>query len=229
MRVSVVLLPGSNCDHDMVYAFKKVPGAAVEIVWHRDRDLKNPDVVAVPGGFSYGDYLRCGALAKLSPVMEEVKKFADKGGPVIGVCNGFQILCEAGLLPGVLLQNIKRKFLSQFVDLKVESNSTPFTRNFGEGEMLSCPIAHFEGNYYADDETIRTLEEEGRVIFRYSSDCGGVDADDICSNPNGSKNSIAGICSKGRNVVGMMPHPERAVDQIIGGKQGLKIFESVLG
>jgi phosphoribosylformylglycinamidine synthase subunit PurQ / glutaminase len=230
-RVSVVVFPGSNCDHDVIHLYRSLLGTDVAQVWHKDRDLKKPDVVIVPGGFSYGDYLRTGALAKLSPVMEEVSAFAKKGGPVLGICNGFQILCEAGLLPGVLLQNIGMKFLSRFVNLKVENTTTPFTRALSKGSVITCPIAHGEGNYFADPETIKKLEAEGQVIFCYSDPAGNVQPGDRESNPNGSVNAIAGISSAQGNVVGMMPHPERAAESIIGwiGQEtGRAIFESAI-
>ena len=230
-RVSVVVFPGSNCDHDVIHLYRALLKTDVYQVWHKDRDLKNPDLVIVPGGFSYGDYLRTGALAKLSPVMESVSEFAKKGGPVLGICNGFQILCEAGLLSGVLLQNIGMKFLSQFVHLKVENTKTPFTTKLSKGAIISCPIAHGEGNFFAAPETIKALEGEGQVVFRYCAETGVVKNEDRRSNPNGSINSIAGICSPKGNVVGMMPHPERAAEALIGwigGETGRPVFESVL-
>ncbi|MCO6429566.1 MAG: phosphoribosylformylglycinamidine synthase subunit PurQ [Deltaproteobacteria bacterium] len=228
MRVSVVVFPGSNCDHDVIHLYQKVLGSTVSSIWHRDRDLKKPDIVIIPGGFSYGDYLRTGAMAKLSPVMSEVAKFAEQGGSVLGICNGFQILCECGLLPGVLLQNIGMQFLSRFVSLRVENNSTTFSRNYVVGEVLTCPIAHGEGNYFADREIIQQLEDEGRVVFRYCSPSGEVDSSNLNWNPNGSINSIAGICSAKGNVVGLMPHPERSSEKIVGfvGEQsGVKVFQ----
>jgi phosphoribosylformylglycinamidine synthase len=230
VRVSVVVFPGSNCDHDVLHLYGLL-GQRVESIWHRETDLKKPDLVVLPGGFSHGDYLRTGALAKLSPIMHEVRKFAEAGGPVIGICNGFQILCEAGLLPGVLLQNLPRKFLSQFVTVKIESPNTPFTRGIEAGKVMCCPIAHFDGNYFADDETVRTLEGEGRVVFRYCDAQGKIDHESRICNPNGAKNSIAGICSDTRNVVGLMPHPERAAEKSVGfiGKEsGRCIFEASL-
>ena len=230
-RVAVVVFPGSNCDHDVIHVFRNLLRAEVVPVWHKERDLRNPDVVIVPGGFAYGDYLRTGALAKLSPVMEEVSKFGKKGGPILGICNGFQVLCEAGLLPGALLQNVKTKFLSQFVHVKVEDVRTPFTRTLDKGAILTCPIAHGEGNYFADVETIKRIEGEGQVIFRYSDPQGSVDEKSLDWNPNGAMRSIAGICSEGRNVVGMMPHPERSSEALVGGigdSSGRPLFESVL-
>ena len=228
MKVAVVLFPGSNCDHDICYLFGSVLSCDVDVVWHRESSLGDPDLVMIPGGFSYGDYLRCGALAKVSPIMKAVKEFAAKGGAVLGICNGFQILCESGLLPGVLLQNVRRKFLSQFVDIKVENTSTPFTKALEVGSVINCPIAHFEGNYFADSDTIRSLEDNNQVIFRYCSGDGEVDSSSLVSNPNGSINSIAGISNEEGNVVGMMPHPERAIQDVIGGTSGLGIFQSLL-
>lgn len=229
MKVSVLVFPGSNCDHDVEHVCGSVLKQDVSMVWHKDHDLKNPDVVVVPGGFSYGDYLRTGALAKLSPIMEEVRKFAAKGGSVIGICNGFQILCEAQLLPGVLLQNSGMKFLSQFVGVRVERADTPFTKKYNVGDVIECPIAHGEGNYFADAETIKSIEGNGQVVFRYASREGIVNAGDSELNPNGSLNAIAGICNEKRNVVGMMPHPERASEDLvgyIGGETGRRLFES---
>ena len=230
MKVSVIVFPGSNCDHDVIHLYGLL-GQKVSSIWHRETDLKSPDILVIPGGFSHGDYLRTGALAKLSPVMKEVKRFAESGGPVIGICNGFQILCEAGLLPGVLLQNIRRRFLSQFVTYKVESTQTPFTRKLKVAEVLRSPIAHFEGNYFADPDTLSALEDNSQVIFRYCDLNGKVSHSDFNCNPNGAANSIAGICNKGRNVVGLMPHPERAAEKLVGwlgADHGRQIFESSL-
>lgn len=216
MRVSVVLFPGSNCEHDVVHVYGTLLNAQVEVVWYADEDLKKPDLVVLPGGFAYGDYLRTGALAKIAPIMPAVKQFAEKGGPVLGICNGFQILCEVGLLPGTLLRNKQLKFLSQFVHLKVENDQTPMTRGVKPGTIVTCPIAHGEGNYFAFPDTIRELESEGQVVFRYVDSKGKVANDDLDINPNGAINSIAGICNKKRNVVGLMPHPERSAEQGIG-------------
>lgn len=231
MKVSVLVFPGSNCDHDISHVFGTVLKQDVSLVWHKDRDLKNPDLVVVPGGFSYGDYLRTGALAKLSPIMSEVYRFAENGGRVLGICNGFQILCEAGLLPGVLLQNSSTRFLSQFVHITIANNKTPFTSQYAMGEVITCPIAHGEGNYFADPVTVQALEDEGRVVFRYCDVSGKVDAGSAAFNPNGSVHAIAGICSKNGNVVGMMPHPERASERsvgAIGAESGRRLFESCL-
>ena len=231
MKVKVVVFPGSNCDHDMVYTYSTLLGASVETVWHWDRDLGSPDLVVIPGGFSYGDYLRTGALAKMSPVMDEVISFANKGGPVIGICNGFQILCEAGLLPGALLQNVSMRFLSRFVHIKTESTETVFTRKFNQGHVIHCPVAHFDGNYFADAATIQSLEDNGQVAFRYCDSEGRVDSDSRELNPNGSINAIAGVMNEKRNVLGMMPHPERAAEKIvghIGGDSGKDFFANSL-
>ena len=228
MRVSVVVFPGSNCDHDVLHVYKHHLNATVRSVWHKDNDLGKPDVVILPGGFSYGDYLRTGALSKLSPVMQSVSEFAAQGGSVLGICNGFQILCECGLLPGVLLQNQGMRFLSQFVHIKVENNKTAFTKKFKESEIVTCPVAHGEGNYFADPETIDRLEGEGRVVFRYCSDAGQIDHQNQLLNPNGSINSIAGICNEKGNVVGLMPHPERSAEELIGyigENSGLRVFQ----
>jgi phosphoribosylformylglycinamidine synthase subunit PurQ / glutaminase len=227
MKVSVVVFPGSNCDHDVIHVYQKLLSAQVKSIWHKDTDLGNPDVVVLPGGFSYGDYLRTGALAKLSPVMRSVSEFASKGGKVIGICNGFQILCESGLLPGVLLQNVGMQFLSQFVHIKVERTNTAFTDKYKKGEIITCPIAHGDGNYFADSETISRIEGQGQVVFRYCDVNGKISNQDRSVNPNGSINSIAGICNEAGNVVGLMPHPERASEEIVGfiGKSsGLKMF-----
>lgn len=227
MKVSVVIFPGSNCDHDIIYAYQALLGAEVNTVWHKDTDLKNPDIVVLPGGFAYGDYLRTGAMAKVSPIMVEIKRFAERGGKVIGICNGFQILCEAQLLPGALLQNIDTRFLSTFVHIKVENNRTAFTNQLRKGEVITCPISHGEGNYYADPESIARLEGEGLIVFRYCSQSGEVDHNSRATNPNGSINSIAGITNQGGNIVGLMPHPERAAQDTvgyIGRSTGLSVF-----
>lgn len=232
MRVSIIVFPGSNCDHDVIYTYETLLGAKVSSVWHRDTDLKNPDLVVLPGGFAHGDYLRTGAMAKVSPIMPEIIKYAAKGGPVLGVCNGFQILCEVGLLPGVLLRNVQMKFLSCFVHIKIENNQTAFTAGLQESQVVTCPIAHGEGNYYADSETLAKLESDGRVVFRYCNYAGKVDPRDLTTNPNGSLNAIAGICNEKGNVVGLMPHPERASEKLIGyvgADSGLSIFSASLG
>jgi phosphoribosylformylglycinamidine synthase I len=217
MKVSVIVFPGSNCDHDAQYVYQNLLKCEVSLVWHRDRDLKDADIVVIPGGFSYGDYLRTGAMARLSPAMQEVKSFSEKGGKVIGICNGFQILCEAGLLPGALLRNSSRKFISKFVSLKVENTTSSFTKLYSKGDIITCPVAHGEGSYYADQDTLTSLEDNGQVVFRY------------IQNPNGSAHDIAGICNKLGNVVGLMPHPERASEQLVGAlgsTTGLKVLQS---
>lgn len=229
MKVAVVVFPGTNCDHDAEHVFGTQLGCAVTPVWHRSTDLGGADLVVLPGGFSYGDYLRTGALAKLSPVMAAVKKHAQGGGRVLGICNGFQILCESGLLPGALLENVGRVFLSQFVHLSVGSTNSFFTKRMKLGDVISCPIAHFQGNYFADGDTLKNLEVKQRVVFRYCDSAGVVEHDDRLINVNGSAHSIAGVCSEDGNVVGMMPHPERATELLtgyIGGESGLSPFAS---
>ena len=217
MKVGVVVFPGSNCDHDTVHVLGDVCGQDVRLVWHKDSDLRDLDAVILPGGFSYGDYLRTGALAKFSPIMREVKTFADKGGLVIGICNGFQILCEAGLLPGALMRNATRTFICRFLNLSVETTNSPFTSQMTKGQILSVPIAHGDGNFFADPETLKRLNGEERVAFRYHGE-----------NPNGSLESIAGIINEQRNVLGMMPHPDRSSEQILGSSDGKQIFESMV-
>ncbi len=227
MRVAIIVFPGTNCDQDIEHVYAGLLGAQTTKVWHRDSDLKSPDLVVLPGGFSYGDYLRTGALAKLSPVMESVKSFAAGGGRVLGICNGFQILCEAGLLPGVLLENVGRRFLSRFVHIKVESPRSFYTGHMKVGHVITCPIAHFQGNYFADAATLESIEKHGQVVFRYCDGDGAVRDDDRDVNVNGSLHSIAGVTNRDGNVVGLMPHPERAVEQIvgaIGGETGLTPF-----
>ncbi|APD08919.1 MULTISPECIES: phosphoribosylformylglycinamidine synthase subunit PurQ [Thermus] len=222
MRWAIVRFPGSNCDEDARFALEKA-GIQAAFVWHTERDLKGFDGVFLPGGFSYGDYLRAGALAAKSPVMEAVRRFAAEGRYVIGVCNGFQILTEAGILPGALLANLNLHFTCKEVGVRVERNDLPFTRRYAQGQVLRLPIAHAEGRYYADPETLRRLEEEGRVVFRYAPLAGERDY-----NPNGSLNDIAGIVNERGNVLGMMPHPERAVDPMLGGEDGLPLFLGLL-
>ena len=225
MRFAVVVFPGSNCDHDAHHALASVLGQEVELVWHKATDLGGADVVVLPGGFSYGDYLRCGAIARFSPVMTRVKEFAAAGGPVIGICNGFQVLLEAGLLPGGIRRNRDLKFICEHVHLRVESADTPFTRSAVAGQVLRIPIAHGEGNYYADPETLRELGDNRQIVFRYTAPDGTRDED---WNVNGSTDAIAGICNRGRNVVGLMPHPERACEAAVGSTDGRVVFESVL-
>ena len=225
MKFAVVVFPGSNCDHDAYHAAKHVLGHEAEFVWHKETSLKGADVVILPGGFSYGDYLRTGAIAQFSPVMNAVKAFAAAGGPLLGICNGFQVLCETKLLPGALLRNRDLKFRCAHVCVRVEQTDTPFTAGASRGQTLSLPIAHGEGNYFADADTLATLEASGRVIFRYCDASGQVTEE---SNPNGSLHSIAGICNEQRNVVGLMPHPERACESPLGSRDGLVLFESVV-
>ncbi len=217
MKFGVVIFPGSNCDRDMVEALSKNLGAETIELWHKDEDISQfttDDCIVLPGGFSYGDYLRCGAIAQFSPMMKSVIKFANAGGKVLGVCNGFQILCEAGLLPGALLRNENQKFICKNV----------FIKNEQDNETLSIPIAHGEGRYYADETTLANLATNNQILYKYCNEAGEID--DL-SNPNGSTNSIAGICNEGRNVFGMMPHPERAVNGQLGNEDGLKVFEKL--
>ena len=225
MKFSVIVFPGSNCDEDAYHAAHDVLGEQAEYVWHKDTDLKGADVVILPGGFAHGDYLRTGAMARFSPIMREVEAFASRGGPVLGICNGFQVLLEAGLLPGAMLRNRGLKFLCEHVNLRVEQTDTPFTSACRKGQVLRLPIAHGEGNYFAEPDVIARLERNRQVIFRYTDSAGEV-AD--AANPNGAAAAIAGLCNEGRNVVGLMPHPERACESILGSADGLVIFESVV-
>ncbi len=232
MRVAVVVFPGTNCDQDVLHVFGGLLKAEAYPVWHRDTDLQNADLVVLPGGFSYGDYLRTGALAKLSPVMQSVKDFAAQGGKVLGICNGFQILCESGLLPGVLLENVGRRFLSQFVHIRADRSNAFFTSGMPENKVITCPIAHFQGNYFADAATLAELEKNGQVVFRYCDATGKVAPGDYSINVNGSCNAIAGISNKAGNVVGLMPHPERAAESLVGyvgGDSGLEPFKVAVG
>ncbi|RPH37039.1 phosphoribosylformylglycinamidine synthase subunit PurQ [bacterium] len=225
VRFGVVVFPGANCDHDAYYAAKKVMGQDAVFLWHKEADLQGADVVILPGGFSYGDYLRCGAIARFSPVMKEVVRFANQGGTVIGICNGFQILLESGLLPGVLLRNASLRFICKYVHVKVENADTRFTRGCREGEVLAIPIAHGDGNYFTDHETLRRLEAQQQVVFCYCGPDGDVTP---AANPNGSIANIAGIMNEAGNVLGMMPHPERASDPVLGHTDGQKIFTSLI-
>jgi phosphoribosylformylglycinamidine synthase len=224
-KFGVVIFPGSNCDHDCYYVIKHVLKERVEFIWHKDKDLNNYDCIILPGGFSYGDYLRAGAIAKFSPVMNEVIKYANKGGLVIGICNGFQILLESGLLPGAMIKNKSLKFICKHVYLKVENNDTPFTNSYKTNEVIKLPIAHAEGNYYVDRDTLKELVDNRQILFRYSDKDGEIDEE---SNPNGSVYNIAGICNKGRNIAGMMPHPERGAEAILGNEDGRRLFESII-
>jgi len=223
--VGVVIFPGSNCDHDTYHVVKHVCGQQAKFIWHKDSDLSGLDAVILPGGFSYGDYLRTGAIAKFSPVMGAVAEFAKKGGPVLGICNGFQILQEAGLLPGAMLRNRSVKFLSQPVNIRVERNDTAATAGLRVGEVLTMPIAHGEGNFYMPDAELDELESKGQVVFRYTDIGGGLDD---AANVNGSARAIAGVCNAGRNVVGLMPHPERACELELGSADGRRIVEALL-
>ncbi len=224
MRFGVVVFPGSNCEMDCYHVIERVLDRPVSYVWHQETDLKGYDCLVLPGGFSYGDYLRCGAIARFSPVMEAVKGFAADGGLVIGICNGFQILLEAGLLPGAMLRNTSLSFICRFVDLRVENAATPWTRKASPGQVLRMPIAHGEGNYTADPEVLDGLEGRGQVVLRYCNPEGEVLPE---ANPNGSARNIAGICNEGFNVFGLMPHPERASEALLGSTDGLFIWESV--
>lgn len=224
MKIGVVTFPGSNCDYDCYKAAREVLDADTVYLWHRSHDLEDVDAVFLPGGFSYGDYLRAGSIASLSPIMREIKAFAEAGGPVIGICNGFQILCETGMLPGALIRNQSLRFSSKPVYLRVERSVAPFTTAYAEGEVLRVPIAHGEGCYVAPDEVLDQLESDKRVLFRYCDAFGEVSAE---SNPNGSARNIAGIVNSRGNVLGMMPHPERAVDSLLGSTDGVGLFESL--
>ncbi len=226
MKFGVVVFPGSNCDHDAYHACKKILGQDAVFLWHKESDLQGCDAVILPGGFSYGDYLRCGAIARFSPVMKEVVRFARQGGTVLGICNGFQILLEAGLLPGVLLRNASLRFVCKYVNLRVENPETRFTGGCRRGEILSIPVAHGEGNYFTDPETLARLEDEQRIVFRYCDVKGGTT---FAANPNGSLAGIAGIVNEQGNVLGMMPHPERACDPVLGHTDGQRILRSVIG
>ncbi|HHF97983.1 phosphoribosylformylglycinamidine synthase subunit PurQ [Candidatus Aerophobetes bacterium] len=224
MKFGVVVFPGSNCDYDCWWAIKKVTGEKVDFIWHKEENIEEFDCIVLPGGFSYGDYLRAGAIARFSPVMRKVKEFAQKGGLVIGICNGFQILLEAGLLPGAMRKNKNLLFICKYTYIKVENNLTPFTKLFKKGEVAKIPIAHFEGNYYVDEKTLSEMKKNNQIIFRYCNKEGKITED---SNPNGSVEAIAGICNKGKNVLGMMPHPERCSEAILGSEDGKLIWESI--
>jgi phosphoribosylformylglycinamidine synthase I len=226
MKFGVIVFPGSNCDHDSYYAVNTVAGQPVTFLWHESSDLQGCDAVVVPGGFAYGDYLRTGAIAKFAPIMQSLAKFAAKGGLVIGICNGFQILCEAALLPGALMRNAGLKYICKQVHLRVESTYTPFTHSMKKGDILQIPIGHMEGNYYCDADTLSLLKRDNRIIFRYSTPDGKISEK---ANPNGSLDNIAGICNEGRNVLGMMPHPDRSSESMLGSADGLRIFAAMAG
>ena len=225
MKFGVIIFPGSNCDHDAYWVISEVARQPVTFLWHDSHDLQGCDAIIVPGGFAYGDYLRTGAIAKFSPVMESVPKFAADGGLVMGICNGFQILCEAGLLPGALLRNAGLKYVCKPVHIRVESTNTPYTQQLTKDEVLKIPIGHMEGNYFCDEPTLAELKVQDRIIFRYTTPGGEITAE---ANPNGSLENIAGICNEGRNVLGMMPHPERASEPELGMTDGAKIFHSLV-
>ncbi len=225
MKIAVVTFPGSNCDHDCYRALKLLDEVEPEFRWHRDRELGAVQAVVLPGGFSYGDYLRAGAIARFSPIMEAVVAFAREGGLVVGICNGFQVLCEVGLLPGALLRNESLRFRSHEVHLRVESTGTPFTSRYRKGQILRVPIAHGEGNYHAEPEVLAELEGTDRIVFRYVTPSGELSPE---ANPNGSAHHIAGIVNESRNVLGMMPHPERAVEEVLGSTDGLGLFQSMV-
>lgn len=225
MKFGVVIFPGSNCDYDTYYVLKDVLNKKTILLWHKDHDLRGVDCVVLPGGFSYGDYLRSGAIAKFSPLMQEMKAFALEGGLVLGICNGFQILLELGLLPGAMLRNKNLKFICQFVNIRLENTQTPFTNKGSPGQVLRIPIAHYDGNYFASSEKIQELKTNKQIIFRYSDDSGHITEE---ANVNGSKENIAGIINKQGNVLGMMPHPERASEAIFGSDDGRIIFESLI-
>jgi phosphoribosylformylglycinamidine synthase len=225
MKFGIVVFPGSNCDHDAYHAATAVLGKSAELIWHKDTSLNGADVVVLPGGFAHGDYLRTGAMARFSPIMREVSSFAQRGGLVIGICNGFQILLESGLLPGAMLRNRGLKYRCEQVHVRVERTDTPFTCAARPGQVLRIPIGHGEGNYYAAPDVLERLEKNGQVIFRYATEAGVVDDD---ANPNGSVNGIAGICNERGNVAGMMPHPERACEPLLGSSDGLVVLQSIV-
>jgi phosphoribosylformylglycinamidine synthase subunit PurQ / glutaminase len=224
VKFGIIVFPGSNCDHDAYHVISKQVGQPVEFVWHRETNLSSFDALIIPGGFSYGDYLRAGALARFSPVMESVRKFAASGRFVLGICNGFQILCEAGLLPGALIRNRDLHFICEHVHVRVESSDTPFTNELQPRTVLKMPIAHAEGNYVCDDDTLAELQRSDRIIFRYCDPDGNVTT---AANPNGARDNIAGICNNSRNVLGLMPHPERACEDLLGSTDGRDIFRSL--
>jgi phosphoribosylformylglycinamidine synthase subunit PurQ / glutaminase len=225
MKFGIVTFPGSNCDYDAFHTVTEVLGEEATYLWHKDHDLRGSDVIILPGGFSYGDYLRAGAIARFSPIMQEVAAHAKSGGPVVGICNGFQIACEAGLLPGALMRNAHLQFVSAEVRVRVENADTIFTNLYERGEVLRLPVAHGDGRFVAPREVLDELEAEGRVIFRYADANGNISAD---ANPNGSERNIAGIINEGGNVLGMMPHPERACAALLGSADGVRFFESIL-
>jgi len=225
MKTAVIVFPASNCDRDMIVALEKITGQKPHIIWHQDEDIPAVDLIALPGGFSFGDYLRCGAMAARSPVTRKVIEHANRGGTVIGICNGFQVLTETGLLPGALMRNESLKFVCKDVKLRIENNDSPFTNAYDAGQVITVPVAHHDGNYFADDDTLKALEDEGRIVFRYVDEAGQATKS---ANPNGSRNNIAGIMSRRKNILGMMPHPERLIEEVQGGTNGLGFFESLI-
>jgi len=225
VTIGVVVFPGSNCDHDTRYALDSFPNVKTRMLWHNEHDLQGSDIVVLPGGFSYGDYLRAGSIAKFSPIMREVVAFADRGNPVLGICNGFQVLLECGLLEGALSRNREKKFICRHMHVKVVNNDNLFTSLYDRDEVLSLPVAHGEGNYYAPSETVDMLEQNGQILFRYCNAGGNVTDE---ANLNGSISSIAGICNRGRNVAGLMPHPERASEDLLGSGDGRRMFQGAI-
>lgn len=225
MKFGIIVFPGSNCDHDCYHVIRHIIKEEAEYIWHKDEKLNDYNCIIVPGGFSYGDYLRTGAIARFSKIMKPVEEFARRGGLVIGICNGFQILLEAGLLPGAMIKNKTLKFICRHVNIRVEDIDTPFTSMYNKGDVLKIPIAHADGNYFADPETIKKLKDNNQIIFRYCNPEGGITDE---ANPNGSIENIAGICSADRNVMGMMPHPERASEKVLRSDDGRRIWESII-
>lgn len=225
MNFGIIQFPGSNCDHDCYNTIRDVFGHPAQFLWHRDRDLKGCDCIIIPGGFSYGDYLRAGAIASRSPILDSVAAFAKKGGPVIGICNGFQVLTETGMLPGALMRNRGLTFICKTVSLRVENADSIFTSKYTEGEIIRVPIAHMDGNYFASPSDVKALNDNGQVLFRYCTESGEISD---TANPNGALENIAGICNKQGNVLGMMPHPERCSDTALGGIDGKRLFDSVI-
>ncbi len=225
MKFGVLVFPGSNCDHDTFHVIAEVARRPVTMLWHESEDLEGCDAILIPGGFAYGDYLRTGALAHFAPIMQSVKRFAASGGLVLGICNGFQILCESGMLPGALMRNAGLKYVCRQVHLRTETRDSPFTSRLTRGQVLQIPIGHMEGNYYCDESTLATLKRDDRVAFRYSTPAGEITAD---ANPNGSLENIAGILNEGRNILGLMPHPDRSSEGLLGSADGLLVFQSMI-
>ncbi len=224
MKFGVLVFPGSNCDHDTYNVIGTVMGQPVTYLWHESHDLVGCDAILVPGGFAYGDYLRTGAIARFAPIMQAVRRFADAGGLVMGICNGFQILCEAGLLPGALMRNAGQRYICRQLNLRVETNNSPFTEGLARGQVLRMPIGHMEGNYFCDDATLEALKREDRIAFRYATAAGEITAE---ANPNGSLENIAGVLGERRNVLGMMPHPDRSSEALLGSADGLQLFQAM--